>query len=88
LCKTQIRPANPKAPLKSIAIVVSSRSTWVCWQLDAIDPRSRSVEQRRPFLRFFACQEDLSHESPDAALPEAVGNGSEPYLIIGAIAGG
>ena len=43
---------------------------------------------RRPFLRFFACAEDLSHESPDAPLPEAVANGTEPYLIIGAIAGG
>src|ERR1700683_984681 len=44
--------------------------------------------QRRPFLRFFACEEDLSHESPDASLPEAVASGKEPLLIIGAIAGG
>jgi molybdopterin synthase sulfur carrier subunit len=43
---------------------------------------------RRPFLRFFACQEDLSHDGPDAALPEAVAQGREPLLIIGAIAGG
>jgi hypothetical protein len=44
--------------------------------------------QRRPFVRFFACEEDLSHESPDAPLPDAVVNGSEPFLVIGAIAGG
>jgi len=44
--------------------------------------------QRRPFIRFFACEEDLSHESMDAPLPERVANGAEPYLIIGAIAGG
>jgi sulfur-carrier protein len=43
---------------------------------------------RRPFVRFFACQEDLSHESPDAPLPDAVVKGTEPLLIVGAIAGG
>ncbi len=50
--------------------------------------RDHVTQQRRPFLRFFACEEDLSHESPDSALPEAVANGTEPFLIIGAIAGG
>ncbi|HEX3435316.1 MAG TPA: MoaD/ThiS family protein [Pseudacidobacterium sp.] len=50
--------------------------------------RDHVTQQRRPFLRFFACQEDLSHESPDALLPEAVASGVEPFLIIGAIAGG
>ena len=50
--------------------------------------RDHDTQQRRPFLRFFACEEDLSHESPDAPLPEAVASGKEPYLIIGAIAGG
>ena len=50
--------------------------------------RDHGTQQRRPFLRFFACEEDLSHESPDAALPEAVASGAEPLLIIGAIAGG
>jgi hypothetical protein len=44
--------------------------------------------QRRPFVRFFACEEDLSHESPDALLPDAVANGTEPFLVVGAIAGG
>jgi hypothetical protein len=50
--------------------------------------RERDTQQRRPFLRFFACEEDLSHESPDAPLPDAVASGAEPFLIIGAIAGG
>jgi len=50
--------------------------------------RDHVTQLRRPFLRFFACQEDLSHESPDAPLPDAVASGSEPLLIIGAIAGG
>ncbi len=50
--------------------------------------RDHATLQRRPFLRFFACEEDLSLESPDAALPEAVALGREPLLIIGAIAGG
>jgi len=50
--------------------------------------RDHLTQQRRPFLRFFACEEDLSHESPDALLPEAVASGKEPFLVIGAIAGG
>jgi hypothetical protein len=50
--------------------------------------RDHVTQQRRPFLRFFACSEDLSHESPDAPLPDAVVSGAEPLLILGAIAGG
>jgi hypothetical protein len=50
--------------------------------------RDHVTQQRRPFLRFFACEEDLSHEPPDAPLPDAVVSGAEPFLIIGAIAGG
>ena len=50
--------------------------------------RDHVTQQRRPFLRFFACEEDLSHESPDTPLPEAVVSGKEPLLIVGAIAGG
>lgn len=50
--------------------------------------RDHVTQQRRPFLRFFACGEDLSHESPDAPVPEAVVTGAEPFLVIGAIAGG
>jgi molybdopterin converting factor small subunit len=50
--------------------------------------RDQVTQQRRPFVRFFACEEDLSHEPPDAPLPAAVASGAEPFLIIGAIAGG
>lgn len=50
--------------------------------------RDHVTQQRRPFLRFFACGEDLSHEPPDTPLPEAVASGAEPFLVIGAIAGG
>jgi sulfur-carrier protein len=50
--------------------------------------RDHVTQQRRAFVRFFACQEDLSHEPPDAPLPEAVASGAEPFLVIGAIAGG
>lgn len=65
--------------------------------LDALEARypmlrgticDRATQQRRPYLRFFACQEDLSHESPDAPLPEAVRTGKEPLIVLGAIAGG
>ena len=50
--------------------------------------RDHLTKKRRPFVRFFACEEDLSHESPDAALPDAVANGKEPFMVVGAIAGG
>jgi len=50
--------------------------------------RDHGTQQRRAFLRFFACEDDLSHQSPDAPLPDAVVSGKEPLLIIGAIAGG
>jgi len=50
--------------------------------------RDHVTQQRRPFVRFFACEEDLSHEPPDVPLPEAVVSGTEPFLIVGAIAGG
>ena len=75
-----------------VAVPVTVRSV-----LDALELRYPTLEgtirdhvtqQRRPFLRFFACEEDLSHESPDTPLPEAIASGKEPLLIIGAIAGG
>ena len=65
--------------------------------LDALEARypmlrgticDQVTQQRRPFVRFFACQQDLSHESPDAPLPDAIATGAEPFLIIGAMAGG
>jgi sulfur-carrier protein len=50
--------------------------------------RDHVTHQRRPFVRFFACEEDLSHEVPDAPLPHAVAEGTEPFLVVGALAGG
>ncbi len=50
--------------------------------------RDHVTQQRRAFVRFFACEEDLSHEPPDTPLPEAVATGAEPFLLVGAIAGG
>jgi molybdopterin synthase sulfur carrier subunit len=50
--------------------------------------RDHSTAKRRPFIRFFACEEDLSHEQPDDELPEAVITGKEPYLVVAAMAGG
>ena len=69
----------------------------LCAVLDAVEARFPVLRgairdhvtlRRRPFVRFFACKEDLSHELPDTLLPEAVATGTEPFLIIGAIAGG
>jgi hypothetical protein len=50
--------------------------------------RDHVTQKRRPFVRFFACEEDLSHDPPDTPLPDAVRSGSEPYLVVGAMAGG
>jgi molybdopterin synthase sulfur carrier subunit len=50
--------------------------------------RDHVTKRRRPFVRFFACEQDLSHEPPDAPLPEAVATGAEPFMIVGAMAGG
>jgi molybdopterin converting factor small subunit len=68
-----------------------------CSVLDALETRYPALRgtirdhdggRRRAFIRFFACEQDLSHEQPDAPLPQAVANGAEPYLIVGAMAGG
>jgi sulfur-carrier protein len=76
----------------AIAGAVTQRSV-----LDALEARYPMLRgtirehasfERRPFLRFFACSEDLSHEPPDAPLPEAVASGKEPFIVIGAVAGG
>jgi sulfur-carrier protein len=50
--------------------------------------RDQVTQRRRPFVRFFACEQDLSHDPPDAPLPDAVATGSEPFLVVGAMAGG
>jgi molybdopterin synthase sulfur carrier subunit len=69
----------------------------LCLVLDALEARypvlqgairDHVTRQRRPFVRFFACEQDLSHESPDDPLPDAVATGAEPLLVVGAIAGG
>ena len=68
---------------RSVLDALEARYPMLCGTI-----RDHDTRQRRPFLRFFACEEDLSHESPDAPLPRAIANASEPLLIIGAIAGG
>ena len=71
------------ATLRSVLDVVEARYPMLRGTI-----RDQVTQQRRPFLRFFACEEDLSHEPPDAPLPDAVAAGKEPFIIIGAIAGG
>ena len=89
--RTLAHVSGPEVELE-VAAPVTQRSI-----LDALEAqypmlcgtiRDHVSKQRRPFLRFFACEEDLSHEPPDAPLPDAVAAGKEPFLIIGAIAGG
>lgn len=90
-------------PLRSLAridgdvlVEVEGRATQRAI-LDAIEARYPMLQgtirdhgtlKRRPFVRFYACEQDLSHESPDAAVPEAVAEGKEPFLVVGAVAGG
>lgn len=69
--------------LRSVLDALEARYPMLCGTI-----REHDTLKRRPFLRFFACEEDLSHQAPDALLPEAVASGREPLLIIGAIAGG
>jgi sulfur-carrier protein len=91
------------APLRTLAHVDSEVTLHVEGQvtqrsiLDALEARypmlrgtirDQVTYQRRAFVRFFACEEDLSHETPDALLPEAVAKGLEPFLVVGAMAGG
>ncbi len=68
---------------RSVLDALETRHPMLCGTI-----RNHVTQKRRPFLRFFACQEDLSHESPDAPLPEAVASGAEPFFVVGAIAGG
>ncbi|MGH9784046.1 MAG: MoaD/ThiS family protein [Terriglobia bacterium] len=72
-------PATQRAVLEAL----EARYPMLCGTI-----RDPVTAQRRPFLRFFACEQDLTHESPDAILPEAIASGAEPFFIIGAIAGG
>jgi molybdopterin synthase sulfur carrier subunit len=68
---------------RSVLDALEARYPMLCGTI-----RDQVTQQRRPFLRFFACEQDLSHDPPDTPLPEAVASGAEPFLIIGAIAGG
>jgi hypothetical protein len=68
---------------RSVLDALEARYPVLCGAL-----RDHVTQQRRPFVRFFACEQDLSHESPDAPLPDAVAKGVEPFLVVGAIAGG
>jgi hypothetical protein len=74
---------NGPVTQRSILDALEARYPMLCGTM-----RDHVTQQRRAFVRFFACEEDLSHESPDAPLPEAVASGAEPFLVIGAIAGG
>lgn len=89
--RTLARVEDPEVTVE-VAGPVTQRSI-----LDALEARYPMLRgtirdhvtlERRPFLRFFACCEDYSHESPDAPLPDAVARGEEPFMVIGAIAGG
>ena len=74
---------NGPVTQRSILDALEARYPMLCGTI-----RDHVTQQRRAFVRFFACEEDLSHESPDAPLPEPVASGAEPFLVIGAIAGG
>jgi sulfur-carrier protein len=69
--------------IRSVLDALEARYPMLCGTI-----RDHGTGERRAFLRFFACQEDLSRESPDALLPEAIATGKEPLLVIGAVAGG
>jgi molybdopterin synthase sulfur carrier subunit len=68
---------------RSVLNALEARYPMLCGTI-----RDHTTQQRRAFVRFFACAEDLSHESPDTRLPDSVANGTEPFLVIAAIAGG
>jgi hypothetical protein len=78
----QLEVSEP-VTIRSVLDALEARYPVLCGTI-----RDHTTLQRRAFLRFFACSEDLSHQSPDTPLPEAVAAGREPLLIIGAIAGG
>ena len=80
--EVQVKVEGPVTQ-RSVLDALESRYPMLCGTM-----RDHVTQKRRPFIRFFACAEDLSHESPDSPLPEAVAKGAEPFLVIGAIAGG
>jgi len=74
---------NGPVTQRSILNALEARYPMLCGTI-----RDHVTQERRAFVRFFACEEDVSHESPDAPLPEAVASGAEPFVVIEAIAGG
>jgi molybdopterin synthase sulfur carrier subunit len=80
--EVQLQVEGP-ATLGSVLDALEARYPVLCGTL-----RDHVTRRRRPFVRFFACEEDLSHEPPETALPPAVVSGAEPFLIVGAMAGG
>ena len=74
---------NGQVTLRSVLDAVEARYPMLCGTI-----RDHVTKQRRAYLRFFACEEDLSHDSPDFPLPDRVASGEEPLVILGAIAGG
>ena len=80
--EVQVEVAGPVTQ-RSVLDALEARYPVLCGTM-----RDHVTLKRRPFIRFFACEEDLSLESPDAPLPDAVATGKEPFLVIGAIAGG
>lgn len=81
--EVQLEVAGGEITLRSVLDALEARYPMLCGTI-----RDHVTKERRAFLRFFACEEDLSHDSPDKPLPTAVASGKEPLLIIGAIAGG
>lgn len=73
----------PPVTQRAVLDALEARYPMLCGAI-----RDHGTLQRRAFLRFFACEEDLTHDPPDTPLPEAVANGKEPFIVIGAIAGG
>jgi hypothetical protein len=69
--------------LRSVLDALEARYPMLCGTI-----RDQITHQRRPFIRFYACEQDFSNESPDILLPDAVASGAEPFLVVGAIAGG
>ena len=74
---------NGNATVKSLLDALEEKYPMLCGTI-----RDHGTLKRRPLVRFFACGEDISHQSPDAPLPDAIANGAEPFFVMGAIAGG
>ncbi len=80
--EVKVRVEGP-ATQRSVLDALEAQYPMLCGTI-----RDQVTQQRRAFLRFFACEEDLTHESPDAPLPDDVASGKEPFVVLGAIAGG